>query len=105
MNSDSLSKDGKRQWFEEEVGELPLVVIRLLLEGVAPERAREFDALFSEHTPRFVVSENARQYGGFCAMTDKSEIQIAPGAREALWFMSFAAWHSFKARIPKDDIA
>src|ERR1700719_3649247 len=102
MDSGSLSKDGEREWFEEEVGELPLVVIRLLLEGVAPERAYDFDALFSKYKPRFVISESARRFGGFCALTDKSEIQIAPGARDGLWFMSVPAWHSLRARIPQE---
>jgi hypothetical protein len=105
MDSSSQSKDSEREWFEEEVGELPLVVIRLLLEGVAPERAHDFDALFSEHEPRIVVSASARQFGGFCALTNKNEIQIAPGARDALWFMSFAAWHSFRARNPQEFLA
>jgi hypothetical protein len=105
VGSGSRSKDGEREWFEEEVGELPLAAIRLLLEGVAPERTHDFDALFSELKPRFVVSESARRFGGFCALTDRSEIQIAPGARDALWFMSFSAWHSFRARIPQEFLA
>ena len=90
---------------EESEGELPSEVIRLLLDGVAPERTSEFEAFFLQHEPRFMISAKAREYGGFCALEDRNQVLLAPNARVALWFLSFAAWHAFRARAPQEVLA
>jgi Peptidase U49 len=90
---------------EEPEGQLPTEVIRLLFDGVAPERAPEFERFFSEHRPEFFISMGARPYGGFCALEKQNHVLIAPNMRDALWFLSFAAWYAFRARIPQETLA
>jgi hypothetical protein len=90
---------------EEAEGELPAEVILLLLEGIAPERTSEFQVFFSQHRPRFLVSKEARKYGGFCALLDHNHVLLAPNVRDALWFLSFSAWHAFRARVPQELLA
>lgn len=90
---------------EESEGELPSEVIRLLLDGVAPERTGEFAAFFLQHQPQFFISMKARQHGGFCALEDRNHVLLAPNVRVALWFLSFAAWHAFRARAPQEVLA
>lgn len=90
---------------EEPEGELPADVIRLLFDGVAPERALESERFFSAHQPRFFISKRARAHGGFCALETSNHVLIAPNMRDALWFLSFAAWYAFRARIPQETLA
>ena len=90
---------------EQPQGEIPAEVVCLLLCGVAPERSTEFSTYFSHHSPRFFVSDFARRYGGFCALDDKNHVLLAPNATDALWFLSFAAWHGFRARVPQEVLA
>jgi hypothetical protein len=90
---------------EEPEGELPSEVIRFLLDGVAPERALEFERFFSVHQPQFFISRRARAYGGFCALETSNHVLIAPNMRDAIWFLSFAAWQAFRARIPQETLA
>jgi Peptidase U49 len=90
---------------EEPEGELEASVIRLLLDGVAPERAPEFKALFSQLQPQFFISKQARDYGGFCALEGRNHILIGPNMRDVVWFLSFAAWYAFRARIPQEALA
>jgi hypothetical protein len=80
-------------------------VIRLLFEGVAPERALEFERFFAVHQPQFFISKRARAHGGFCALETSNHILSAPNMRDALWFLSFAAWYAFRARIPQEALA
>lgn len=94
-----------REIERDQEGEFPAEAMRLLLEGVAPERVSETSRLFSERSPQFFISETARRYGGFCALEEKSHILIAPNMRDALWFLSFASWHAFRAHIPQEVLA
>src|SRR5262245_53549165 len=90
---------------EEPEGEFSTKVIRDLLDGVAPERRLEFEEFFTKHHPRFFISKRACKHGGFCALENENHVLIAPNARDPLWFLSFAAWYAFRARIPQELLA
>ena len=84
---------------------MPPDVVRLLLDGVAPERKIETSEFLARHQPVFRFSKEAQRLGGFCALINKNHVLIAPRAREALWLLSFAAWRGFRARVPQEFLA
>lgn len=86
---------------EELEGQLPTEAIRSLMDGVAPERTSEIAAIFEQLKPQFEISSRARGYGGFAALEQRNVVLIAPNTIDAVWFLSFAAWHAFRARIPE----
>jgi hypothetical protein len=47
----------KKMATEEPEGELPTEVVRLLFEGVAPERTADFERFFSTHRPQLIYEQ------------------------------------------------